>query len=317
MLRRILGDSGPLAELRRMLISRTEGTPLFIEETLQMLFNSGTLVQRNGVELTRPLADILIPESVQAVIAARIDTLPHATRTTLQIASVIGRDVPWKLLEAVAGVTPNVLEEQLRELVDCEFLFDADLPTGRGYTFKHVLIQAVAYVTMLARRRRQLHSEILGVLEREFADRLDEISDRLAEHAEKGQENEKAAHYLAMAGRRANATRRAPHRLALFDRALMALEAIPRTPENVMRGIDARLGLRVALGGSMADFARVLKCLDEAEELARGIDDRRRLALINVSQCNILVLVGEIERALSAEPPASRPPPSWRTCRSA
>jgi class 3 adenylate cyclase/tetratricopeptide (TPR) repeat protein len=300
MLRRILGDSAPLAELRRLLISRTEGTPLFIEETLQMLFDSGTLIQRNGVELTRPLADILIPESVQAVIAARIDTLPHDTRTTLQIASVIGRDVPFRLLAAVAGVPSEVLERQLQDLVDSEFLFDADLTGGRGYTFKHMLIQAVAYVTMLARRRRQLHTEILAELEREFEDRLDEVADRLAEHAEKGREFDKAAHYLAAAGRRANGLGAHHTALTLFDRAIVALEAIPRTQENVVRGIDARLGLRVALGGSMADFARVLKCLDEAEELARGIDDQLRLALINVSQCNILVLVGEIERALSA-----------------
>ncbi|HEX3350703.1 MAG TPA: adenylate/guanylate cyclase domain-containing protein [Acetobacteraceae bacterium] len=299
LLVKMLGDSGPLAELRRLLISKTEGTPLFIEETLQMLFDSGTLIQRNGVELTRPLADILIPDSVQAVIAARIDTLPQPTRTTLQIASVIGRDVPVLLLAKVAGVTPGVLERQLLQLADAEFLYEADLPAGRSYTFKHVLIQAVAYVTMLARRRRQLHGEILAALETEHAGHLDDVADRLGEHAEKGQQYEKAAHYLATAGRRANAMGAHHTAVNLIDRTLTALEAIPRTPLTAAQGIDARLALRVALGGARVDLPLLIKRLDEAEELAVEIGDTRRHTQIAISQCNILVLMGEIERALT------------------
>jgi tetratricopeptide (TPR) repeat protein len=298
LLRQLLGDGDDLAPLRRMVADRTEGTPLFIEETLQMLFEAGTLKQLTTVELARPLADIRIPESVQAVIAARIDTLAPGSRAILQIAAVIGKDVPGDLLAAVAGVPAHELGHQVLELLQLEFLFLANLPTGRGYTFKHALIQAVAYETMLARRRRQLHAEILQTLERDFPDQLDELAERLGEHAERGGAGEKAAHHFSVAGRRANAMGAHMAAIGLFDRALVTLAATEATRENAERGIDVRLGLRVALAAT-ADLRRILRYLNEAETLARGIDDRRRLALIWISQCNMLALQDHIDRALA------------------
>ncbi|MBV9813064.1 MAG: hypothetical protein JO326_09930 [Acetobacteraceae bacterium] len=264
-----------------------------------MLFDSGTLVQRNGVELTRALADILIPDSVQAVIAARIDALPPPTRQTLQIASVIGRDLAVALLAAVADVPPVTLERQLVQLVDGEFLYEVEVAGGRGLTFKHVLIQAVAYSAMVARRRRALHVRVLGALESLHADRLDEIADRLGEHAEKGEQHEKAAHYLAVAGRRANAMGAHHTAVMLLDRSLAALAAMPTSTHTAVQGIDARLALRVALGGARVDLPLLIRRLDEAEALARDLGDAKRSTQIAISQCNVCVLLGELDRALA------------------
>lgn len=297
MLRRMIGDGSELDDLRRMIIERTEGTPLFIEETLQMLFDAGALVQQTSVQLARPISELKIPDSVQAVIAARIDTLRSESRAVLQIASVIGKDVPRDLLSLVSQKPALELDQLVTELLRLEFLFEANLVSGRGYTFKHALIQNVAYETMLGRRRRQLHADILTTIEREYPNRLDELAERLGEHAEKGAIPEKAVMYLTAAGKRANTMGAHLAAIALFDRALVALNPLSPTEENAVRGIDARLGLRVALA-STADLPRILRCLEEADELARAISDKQRMAMISISQCNILVLLGDIERAL-------------------
>jgi len=296
LLQFMLGDGKGLEALRRRLIARCEGTPFFLEEMVRALSETGVLVE---ARLTRSLEEIDIPHSVQAVLAARIDRLSAENRSVLQIASVIGKDVPLSLLQAVAAMPEARLHERLDELRAAEFLYEVNLAKGTEFTFKHALTHEVAYASMLLTRRRELHAQLVRAIEATYPDRLDELTERLADHALTGEVWAQAVDYCFKAGQRAN--QRSAHREAMvyFRRALDALAHLPEERANIDRAIDIRLGLRIALAAA-GKHLEIRTCLQEAEALAKSIDNKPRLALINISKCTILSVLGPLDEAIDA-----------------
>ena len=296
LLQFMLGDGKELEALRRRLVARCEGTPFFLEEMVRALSETGVLVE---ARLTRSLDEIDIPHSVQAVLAARIDRLSAENRGLLQIASVIGKNVPLSLLLAVGGLPAGQLHERLAELSAAEFLYEVNLASGTEFTFKHALTHEVAYESMLLSRRRDLHAGVFRAIETTYPDRLDELTERLADHALTGALWPQAVDYGFKAGGRAN--QRSAHNEAIvhFRRALEALAQLPLERSNTERAIDIRLGLRVALAAA-GKHLEILACLEEAEALAKSIDSKHRLALINISKCTILSVLGPLDAAIDA-----------------
>ena len=300
LLRALLGDGPTLDGLRQRLIARTGGEPLFLEEMARALVETGAL-QRDGdsFRLTRHYEEIEVPSSLQAVIASRIDRLPVDSRSLLQIASVIGKDVAIAPLRAVAELPEVQLLAQLAALQSLEFLHEVNKPTHLEYTFRHALTHSVTYDGMLLKHRRALHGRVMSVLELLHADRLEEFTERLAQHAVRAENYDKAVEYNHKAGLRANA-RSAYREAAVFlERALEALAHLPDTAANADRGIDIRLGLRVALLAS-GDLMQVRVYLEQAEALARALDDRARLMPIVISRSTILVNLGALDQAIEA-----------------
>jgi class 3 adenylate cyclase/tetratricopeptide (TPR) repeat protein len=299
-LRHHLGGSDQLAPLRRRLIERTEGTPFFLEEIVRALVDTGVLVREPVYyRLTRTVDQVEIPGSVQAVLAARIDRLPAEHRALLQLASVIGKDVPLTLLEAIAETSEENLHRQLSELQNYEFVYEINLPSGTEYTFKHALTHAVTYEGMLLKHRRVLHARVAQAIEEHYADRLDEFTERLADHALKGELWPRAVEYYEKAGQRGNA--RSAHReaIAFFEQALEALAHLPSDRSRIDRAIEIRLGLRVALA-ALGELRAIHERLEEAAELALSVEDRPRLALINISKSTILSNLGALDEAVAA-----------------
>ena len=295
----LLGDGAELAPLRRLLIERTGGTPLFLEETARMLLETGVVSQDAPHRLLRSIADIQIPASVQAVIAARIDALPPRSRSLLQLASVIGMDIPRPVLALVAELSENCVDVDLDIVLAHEFLFPTRLTADISYVFKHALTKTVTYEGLLQRHRRMLHGRVLRAIESRYADRLGEFTERLAEHALKAGDLDRAAHYLGKAGHRANA--HAAHHMAIgfFEQALAIHDKLPDSAPHAEAAIEIHLGLRVALA-STAELPRILIHLDRAEALALTLHDHRRLLLISVSQANIRALLGQMDQAVEA-----------------
>ena len=284
LLRSLLGDTADLHSLRSRMIEQTDGTPLFLEEMARTLVETGVLVSEpTRFRLTQSVENVNIPDSVQSVLASRIDRLPTQQRTLLQVASVIGKDVPVALLRAVAEIPVDQLARQLLELRAQEFMHEVSGSSGAEYTFKHALTHAVTYDSMLMRRRRTLHGDVMAAIEDKFHDRLEEFTERLADHALRGEVWEKAALYSLKAGQRAN--HRSAHRAAavFFRHALDAAAHLPAEPQFVHQAIDIRLGLRVALAAT-GDLEQVRHYLQEAEALAQSIGDERRLMPIVISR---------------------------------
>jgi predicted ATPase len=201
MLCALLGEDQTLEALRRVLIERTEGNPFFLEESVRTLVETRVLVgERGAYRIARAPGVWQIPATAQAILAARIDRLPPEDKLLLQAASVIGKDVPFSLLQAIAEVPETSLRRGLTSLQAGEFLYETSVFPDLEYTFKHALTHEVAYGGVLQDRRRTLHARIADAIEALYPERLTEQVERLAHHALEGQLHEKAIHYLQEAG---------------------------------------------------------------------------------------------------------------------
>jgi len=297
LLSALLGDDPALEPLKRLLVRR--GNPFFIEESIRTLVETGALTgERGACRLTRPIQAIEVPATVQVILAARIDRLPADDKQLLQTASVIGKDVPFVLLHAVAEAAEDVVQRGLTHLQAAEFLYETRLFPDPEYTFKHALTHEVTYGTLLQDRRKALHTRIVGAIERSYPDRLTEHVERLAHHAARGELWEQAVTYLRQAGAKALARSANREAVSCFEQALTALDHLPETRERLERAIDLRFDLRTSLH-PLGEFERIFGCLRETEGLARTLDDQRRLGQLSVYLCHNLWMTGHSTEALA------------------
>src|SRR3990172_3232671 len=201
LLQALLGDDSSVEPLKPLLIQRTEGNPFFVEESVRALVEMQVLAgERGAYRLMKPLQTIQVPATVQAVLAARIDRLAPEEKSLLQTAAVIGKDISFPLLQAVADQPEDALRRGLAHLQAAEFLYETSLFPVPEYTFKHALTHEVGYGSLLQERRRALHARIVEAIERLYPDRLAEQADRLVHHAFRGEVWGKAVAYLHRSG---------------------------------------------------------------------------------------------------------------------
>jgi class 3 adenylate cyclase/tetratricopeptide (TPR) repeat protein len=276
----LLGTDGALAPLRRLLTERTEANPLFLEESVQALVETGALIGTSGAyRLTRPVEHLTIPATVQAILAARVDRLAPEAKRLLQAAAVIGKDVPMPLLLAIADAPEDDVRAELARLQAAEFLYETRLFPDVEYTFKHALTHEVAYRGLLHDQQRALHARITEAIEQLSAGRVAEHIERLAHHALRGEVWEKAAVYLRQSGLRAMARAAYRESVTHLEQALTALRHLPSTRATIELTIDTRIDLRNALL-PLGEWALIGEQIHEAEELARTLGDQHRLARI-------------------------------------
>src|SRR5215467_4143955 len=202
LLEALLGEDRSLVPLKQLLVKR--GNPFFVEETVRTLVETGVLAgERGQYRLTQPVGVTQIPPTVQAMLAARIDRLSPEAKRMLQVASVVGKDVPFVLLREIAEDSDEQLNALLAQLQAAEFLHEAALFPDLEYSFKHALTHEVTYGGLLQEHRRALHARIVEAIERVHRDRLGDQVERLAHHAVRGNLREKAVDYLRQAGLKA------------------------------------------------------------------------------------------------------------------
>ena len=163
----LLGDDPGLEPLKQLLAERTGGNPFFLEESVRALVETGALVgERGNYQAPGTLDSIQVPPTVQAILAARIDRLPLTEKRLLQSASVIGKDVPLALLQALEDIPEEELRSGLARLQAAEFVYETSLFPDLEYTFKHALTHEVAYGALLYEHRKTLHARLVAVIER-------------------------------------------------------------------------------------------------------------------------------------------------------
>ena len=298
LLQALLGADVQLEPLTRLLIARTEGNPFFLEESVRSLVETGILVgERGAYRPTKPIEGIQVPATIHTVLAARIDRLPSEDKRVLQSAAVIGKDVPFVLLQAIADMPESELRSLLTSLQAAEFLYEAQLFPDLQYTFKHALTHEVAYGSLLQERRRLLHGCVVSAIEGLYVDRLGEQIESLAHHAFRGELWEKAVGYLRQAG--AKALPRSAHReaTAWFEQALSALEHLPQTRDRLELAIDLRLDLRSALV-PLGEIGTILHRERECASLAESLGDRRRLGRVFSGMAESFGRIGDHARAI-------------------
>ncbi|MFI5364913.1 MAG: ATP-binding protein [Candidatus Binatia bacterium] len=268
LLRDLLGGDPSLLALGEHIHARTAGNPFFIEEVVQSLFDHGVLerIGTNGattIRLTRPVTEIEIPPTVQAVLAARVDRLSERDKAVVQIAAVIGKEFTEPVLQRViamqqaVAISPVAVADALRALTAAELLYERAAYPDAEYAFKHPLTHEVAYRSQLTEQRARIHDATAWTIIELNAETLDERAALIAHHFEGAGEALEAARW----------TRRAAEWVASSDVAeahrrwrqlRTLLETAPDTPETQELAITAcmhilNLGIRMGMTQAEAD----------------------------------------------------------------
>ena len=265
VVRAALAPRAAVESVSRTILAKAEGNPLFLEELARAALDRRTL------EPGAPL-----PGTIQDVLSSRIDGLGETLKRLLQDASVLGREVSLRVLEATVEDSDG-LEDGLRELTRQEFLYERPGAAERMYVFKHALIQDVAYASLLERRRQVAHLRVGHALERLYANRIDEVVELLAYHFGRSAEADRAVDYAILAGEKAQSRWANREALAHFGSALTRLASMPDTSANALRRIDAVIKqgeIRFALGR----HSEQLLLLDSIRRLVEESADPPRLA---------------------------------------
>jgi predicted ATPase len=279
LLTALLTDAVELRPLRGLIVEKSEGNPLFIEEIVRALFENGTIVrEEDRVRVARSRAQIVIPATVEGIVASRIDLLPTTERSLLQALAVIGEEFPLPVARHALGKPEDELVRGLASLQAAEFIYERPTVAQTEYTFKHALIHDVAYKSVLQERRKAIHGRTAEAFEKLYANRLEDHLDKLVHHYRLSGNRPKTAHYLHQAGQHAYERSAVSEALAHFN---AALETVGQLPADAATA-ELELALQISLGNSLMStggFAAegIARSFERARELCGLVGDSSQL----------------------------------------
>jgi class 3 adenylate cyclase/tetratricopeptide (TPR) repeat protein len=301
----LLGGDASINGLAAIVHHRAGGNPFFVEEVVQSLLETGALQgSRGAYRLMQPLSELVLPPTVQAVLAARIDRLPEREKRLLQQASVIGKKLSERVLKRICGLGDSELQTAIRVLRDAEFLYEESLFPHVEYAFKHPLTQEVAGRSQLKERRAETHAAVARAIE-DLSGDLDEDAALIAHHWEEAGENLAAARWHARAARWIG--------LSNYTQALVywrrVAELIPDTEDSsdsIRLRIEARrnilmLGFRI--DGSRSDAAAIFTA---ARRDLERLGDDASLAVLTDAYATVLQNKGAVDEFLALVVEANR-----------
>ncbi|PYM03990.1 MAG: hypothetical protein DMD82_15685 [Candidatus Rokuibacteriota bacterium] len=292
-----LGADPALATLRSRIEGRARGNPLFVEEIVRSLVERGSLRGERGAYVpAAPVEEIALPETVQAVLASRIDRLSQRDKDVLQAAAVVGPDVPTELLRDVVELPGPELAASLERLATAELLGPAEASGER--VFRHPLTHEVAYRTQLVDRRRRTHAGVARALLALHGPAAPTHAALLAHHFEEAGEHLEAARWHERAGRRV--ARRDPAAGARHCRRVTELLAdIPESREALVLQLTSRIAL-LEIGRIAGIEERESRDLfQEARAVAERLEDRAGHAFLLVSYGRLCGLAGDVAQYLA------------------
>ena len=246
----------PLQDLKRFILEKTDGNPFFMEEIVQALHEQGMLIPGvGGVGQSLPregaansaLTELRLPATVQGILASRIDHLQPAEKELLQTLAVIGREFSFSLLAQVVDRAQDDLHHLLSRLQTAEFIYEQPTFLEVEYTFKHVLIQEVAYNSLLIERRKVVHEQVAQAIESVYHSKLEDQYSELAHHYSRSGNTQKAAKYLHLAGQQAVQRSAYAEAIRHLTSALELLRTLPDTPEGIQQELDVQFALAASL----------------------------------------------------------------------
>jgi class 3 adenylate cyclase/tetratricopeptide (TPR) repeat protein len=276
------GDTAP--ELRELILGRAAGNPFFIEELTFSLLENGS-IQKTGESffLAKDASGVQVPDTIQGIIAARLDRLEESLKRIMQVAAVIGREFAFRILEMITAMQEG-LKSGLVNLQGLEFIYEKSLFPELEYIFKHALTQEVAYNSLLVKRRKEIHEQTGQAIEKLYADRLEEFYGMLAYHYSKSDNSMRAYEYLKLSARKAVEREALWEAFRLYRDAADTLDRFPKTLENKRELVQLLV--------SMATPMRMLaypedseKYLQQCEDAAKEINDPR-------TSVNVLSVMG-------------------------
>jgi class 3 adenylate cyclase/tetratricopeptide (TPR) repeat protein len=271
LIRAILYDCKIEPELETLIMDRSAGTPLYIEElTFSLLENGSIQREKNQCYLAKAPKDIQVPDTIQGIIAARMDRLEDNLKRTMQVASVIGRDFAFRILQTITGMREE-LKSYLLNLQGLEFIYEKRLFPELEYIFKHALTQEVAYNSLLLKRRKDLHEKIGQAIEKIYPERLEEFYEMLAYHYYEGQDWAKALNYLAKAGDKVAAAYANREALDYYARALEVCDKLGASALTKSAVVARKRGL---VNHTIGEFRSAIDDFNRMRAAAHSLADR-------------------------------------------
>jgi len=324
--------------VRNLILEKAEGNPFFVEEVIRSLLDSGLVIrQDNHWRATKEIESIAVPNTLTGVITARLDRLDDTSKRVAQTASVLGREFQFDTLVTVHGGGQS-LEDALMDLQRRELVREKSRLPHRIYTFKHAVTQETVYSSLLLSARRELHLRAAGALEDADSDRVTEI----AHHCIEAREEARALPYLVEAGDRAAHAYATPEAIGFYKQAIEIVQrvedidlarrgyeglgcALSLTNEvqgtvdnyqdmirfgeshgNVPMVVSAHNKLGLILGLRLGQFEDAISNLNEAERLAREVNDIPGIAEMHMIQCNFCTATADFEGAVTHLSEAAR-----------
>jgi len=261
MIDRVADGRSVPAELRRRIVERADGIPLFVQEMTKAALEADTQS---------------VPASLQASLQARLDRLGEA-REVAQLGAAIGREFSRALIAAAWTKSDAALDTALDRLLAAGLLFRQ----GPGYLFNHALVQDAAYASLLRDQRRAIHASIAASLEAEFGELVSSQPELLARHSAEAGLSEKAARLWGEAGRRSLARSALLEAAEQLSRALGLIAPSPSTPD--LRRLRIRLQVELsnalihtkghASPQTQAAFDQAQRWMEEAQAQGEAPED--------------------------------------------
>ena len=285
------------ASIRKDIVERTDGIPLFVEEiTKSVLEAVGEGATEHAVAAI-PLPSVAVPATLHASLMARLDRLGGA-KEIAQIGAAIGREFSHALLGAVAGKPEAELALALDSLVAAALLFRQGVPPHATYLFKHALVQDAAYGTLLREPRRVLHARIAETLESQFGEIAENQPELLARHCTEAGRFEKAINYWLKAGEQAVARSAMPEAEALLRKGLRLVTHITDSDRRKEHELDLQLALGLALSQTQGFHAQAAgEAYSRARQLCDELKRPRKLLPILYGQWVNSFVAADLDRA--------------------
>ncbi len=277
MIDQVTGQKALPDEIVQQLIAKTDGVPLFIEETTRMLIESGAVKEKDECyELAVPSPALDIPSTLHDSLAARLDQL-GPVRATVQLAAVLGREFSYEVMQSVTTKDEHALKQDLAYLVETGLLYRRELPTQIQYVFKHALIQEAAYQSLRRRSRRQYHDHIAQIYEAQFQEIQETRPEVLAHHYTEAEQYQSAVRYWEQAAQRALEAWALTDAIAHIKEGLALIDKLPDVPERARSELSLQNALAVALRSTKGFANDVAGVYDRARSLCQQVGDMPQL----------------------------------------
>ncbi len=279
MLESLLKTKSIPPDLKRWIQSKAEGNPFYLEELINSLIESETLISDNGSwKLARSLAESDIPSSLHGLINGRLDRLEKQTKRILQEASVIGRDFLYEILKRISKLEERI-DGELSQLERLDLIRTRSLQPEIEYMFKHALTQEVVYKSLLKKERRGIHEQIAQVIETVFKDRLAEFNETLAYHFARGQSTAKAVDYLIKAGEKSLARYAVEEAHEYFKKAYRILASKDRLSEEEQTILIALLNSWGYAFYYLGEFKQFIDIFRIHQNMADSLQDKAKAGM--------------------------------------
>jgi predicted ATPase len=265
-------DAAPALEV--FILERTAGNPLFMEELTRTLLENGSIRCEGGrCRLIENLAEIEVPDTIEGIISARMDRLQEDIKRTMQLASVIGRYFPYRILETISEMRQE-LKSCLLNLQGLEFIYEKSLFPELEYVFKHTLTRQVAYNSLLQQKRREIHEKIGRAIEALYPDRIEEFYEMLAHHYSKSDNFKKACQFLVLSGDKVIRNHCASEAFSYYKDAMDALKKFPESEEHEQKQLA--LIHKILVPMILLGFPEgSLSILQAGVRIATAVDDKK------------------------------------------